>query len=126
MTYALFDPDYPDVAASAPHDTRTAAINDARNNLTALADMLAAFAGMQAFDLEIVTETADGPTEITLTNGLQVVKKVITYGTSGVTDGLPITCDYSKSLDGGSSWDSIATQTFNYDGSGNFTDYAWS
>lgn len=126
MSYTLFDGSYPDVAASAPHDTRTAAFNDARNNLTALADMLAAIAGMQGFDVEIVTSSGDGPTEVTATNGLQVVKKEITYGTSGVTDGLPVTCDYSKSTDGGGTWDSIATQTFNYDGSGNFTDYAWS
>jgi hypothetical protein len=122
MTYALFDPAVPDVST----DTRKEAIDNARHNLTALADMLAAFAGMQGFDVAIVTSTSDGPTEVTATNGTQIVKKVITYGTSGVTDGLPVTCDYSKSTNGGSSYDSIATQTFNYDGSGNFTDYAWS
>lgn len=121
MTYALFDPAKPDASVGS----RTDQFTNTRSNLTALADMLAGFAGMQGFDVAIVSSNAYGPTVITATNGTQVLKKTIAYNGSGVTEGLPDTIDYEKSTDGGSSWDSIATQTFNYDGSGNFTDYSW-
>ena len=120
MAYVPFDPAVPDVST----DTRKEAIDNARTNLTALADMMAALCGMQGFDLEITASSADGPTEVLATNGTQIVKKAITYG-SGATAGLPVTIVYSKSTNGGSSYDSIATQTINYDGSGNFTDYSW-
>src|SRR4051794_40227552 len=79
-TYDNFDAALPDLAAGTPHDTRLGAVNDTRVNLVALQDMMAAFAVMDNFDLAITASTADGPTQLTATNGTQVVKTDLTYG----------------------------------------------
>lgn len=121
MTYALFDPAKPDASVGS----RTDQFTNTRNNFTALQDALAALAGMPFFDVAIISSGAYGPTVVTATDGTQVVRQTITYHGAGVTEGLPDTVDYEKSTDGGSSWDSIATQTFAYDGSANFTGYTW-
>lgn len=123
MAYTHFTAARPDVAAGGA--TRTSEINYARSNDTALADMLTAFTGMRGFDVSITASTADGPTTVLATNSNQIVKKVITYGT-GITAGLPVTIVYSKSVDTGATYDSIATCTIAYDGSGNFVSTTWS
>jgi len=121
MAYTAFNPALPDVAAG----TRTAEITAARTNLTALMDLLAQLGNGYFFNISITASTSDGPTTVLYTNGTQIVKKVITYG-SGVTAGLPVTVVLSKSTDTGATYNSIATITYAYDGSGNFLTSTWS
>lgn len=123
MTYAAFTASRPDVAAGGA--TRSSEIGYARSNLTALADMLAAFAGMDNFNVTISAGTADVPTEVLATNGSQVVKVALTYG-SGVTADLVTVVTLSKSTDSGSTYSSIRTCTITYDGSGDFVSTTWS
>ena len=123
MAYTPFNPDRPDVAAVGA--TRLSEITHARNNLTALADMMAAFAAMDNFNLSISAGTADVPTEMLATNGSQIVKIGFTYG-SGVTADLVTVITISKSINTGGSYDSVRTCTIAYDGSGNFVSTTWS
>lgn len=123
MSYTHFDAARPDVAAGGA--TRTTEIGYARSNDVALADMLAAFAGMDNFNLSISAGTADVPTEMLATNGSQIVKMGFTYG-AGVTADLVTVITLSKSTDTGSTYSSIRTCTIAYDGSGNFVSTTWS
>lgn len=120
MAYVPFDPAVPDVST----DTRKEAIDNARTNLTALADILASMGWMDEFDVTISAGTADVPTEILATNGVQVVKIGITYG-SGATAGLPTVIVLSKSVNSGGAYDSVRTATISYDGSANFVSLVW-
>lgn len=121
MTYAAFDPAVPDVST----DTRKEAIDNARNNLTALADLMASVGFMDNFNLTIDAGTADVPTRMLATNGTQVVKIEFTYG-AGVTADLVTVITLSKSTNSGSSYDSMRTCTIAYDGSANFVSTTWS
>lgn len=123
MAYVQFDPARPDTGAVGA--TRQSEIKWARDNLTAIQDMLAAFAGMRGFNVTVTAGTLIKPTTILATNSTQVVRQVITYG-SGVTADLPVTIVYSKSVNSGGAYDTIATNTITYDASGNFDHNTWS
>lgn len=122
MSYTPFAADRPDVAAGGA--TRASEVAYMRSNLNALADMLASMGWMDLYDVEISAGTADVPAEMLMTNGTQVVKVGLTYG-SGVTADLVEVITLSKSTDGGSTYNSIRTCTVTYDGSGNFVSTAW-
>lgn len=123
MAYDHFDASRPDVAAGGA--TRVSEVGFARTNDVALADMLASMGWMDNFNVSIVAGTALAPTELRATNGSQIVKTAITYG-SGVTAGLPTVIVLSKSTDTGATFSSIRTCTIAYDGSGNFVATTWS
>jgi len=123
MSYKIFEPSRPDVAASGA--TRTTEITYTRENLTALMDLLAQGGIGQGFDISIVSSTSDGPTDVRYTNSNQIVKKNITYG-SGATAGLPVTVELYKSTDTGATFIYMAQVDYAYDGSGNFLTSTWS
>lgn len=123
MAYPAFTAPRPDVAAGGA--TRSSEISYARSNDAALMDLLAQLGSGYFFNISITASTSDGPTIVLYTNSSQIVKKVITYG-SGATAGLPVTVVLSKSTDTGSTYQSIATITYAYDGSGNFLTSTWS
>ncbi len=121
MSYVHFDAATPDPSVGS----RTDNFIEARDNGVALADMLAALGWMDNFNFSITAGPADAPTQTLQTNGSQVVKTDITYG-SGATAGLPTVIVLSKSTNSGSTYDSIRTCTISYDGSGNLTATTWS
>jgi len=69
------------------------------------------------------TGTVDMPQFITYSNGVYRVRKTITWDT-GV--GVPTTVLYEFSSNSGSTWDTIKTCTFTYDGNSNITAFTWS
>lgn len=123
MSYTAFTAARPDVAAGGA--TRTSEIGYARSNDSALMDLLAQMSNGYWFNVSIAASTSDGPTDVRYTNGSQIVKKLITYG-SGATAGLPVTVVLSKSTDSGATYSGIATITIAYSGSGDFVSTTWS
>lgn len=64
--------------------------------------------------------TADEPAQILWSNGLIQVKAVLTWVNGDVTS-----ADYSKTVNGGTSWAPIGVQNVAYDVDGNVTGVSW-
>ena len=126
MTYTAFDPALPD--ASSQNGTQFAQAT--RDNMKALRDASIMGGGFFGWPCAISGGTAERPTTFvygtTPLNGVERVKAVVTWGTSGGEDGNPTQVVYSYSSDSGSSYSTIKTKTITYDSAANVTATSWS
>ena len=121
-SYTKFVKDKPDIA-----DDGDIVINNTRENLMALRDAMV-MGVLVDFDLATadITGPAAEPTQLVYKNGVEWIRHVITWGTSGGDDGNPLTIVYSYSSDSGSLYHTIGTLTMTYDSSGNLRSALWS
>lgn len=111
MTYTAWDSTKPTTS-----QTRQAAIDSIRTNLTALRDAFMA-GGMPGFAYSQSGGTAEEPTTMYLTSGAIILKAAVTW-----TSGNPTGFTFSLSTDTGSSYDTIGSASvLTFDGSGNLT-----
>lgn len=121
MAYTPFDPTKPDPATQ----NGTAIMGSIRANLNAMRDacVMGSFAG---FNMAATGGTADQPALLTYSKGTERVKAALTWGTTGGELGNCTVAVYSYSSNSGGSYDTIATCTVTYDGSGYVTATTWS
>lgn len=121
MAYTLFDPAVPDAAT----DNGLAFCDNTRLNLKAVRDAVIAgtFFG---WNFAKSGGTAEEPGTITYTKGTEIVRGVLTWGTTGGADGNVSQAVYSYSANSGTSYDTIGTVTMAYDVDGNVTSTTWS
>jgi len=129
MPYVPFVDNKPDIA-----DAGQDVIDDIRENLEALRDSIA-MGVMPNWDMDVTngSGTAEEPQFIAWRNndgaGDLEVRAEITWGTSGGSDGNPVTIDYDFTGDrtmGTPTYFQIAIRTISYDGNGNVTKEDWS
>lgn len=119
MAYTPYVIGYPDGSTG----TGTSFSTQLQENLNALLHGLT-LGAIKAWNMSVTigTGSADAPQFITLSNGVYRLRKTITWAGSGsVTSVL-----YEFSSNSGSSYDTIGTCTFTYDGSDNLTSWTWS
>lgn len=117
MAYTTLDSTKPTTA-----QTRQAAIDSARTNLNALRDAIL-MGQMQgfAYSQTVGTGTAEQPQFQLWTNGAIILRATNTWGAAGGATGNLSTILWELSVNTGSSYDTICTETRTYDGSGNMT-----
>ena len=119
MVYVPFVPDKPVIA-----DDGDVVINNTRENLMALRDAVVVGA-LVGWELLSTTGPAAEPTQIIYDKGTERLKLDITWGTSGGSDGNPLTIIPAYDGDAGASYDTMGTLTYTYDSSGNVTSVEW-
>lgn len=136
MSYTAFDVTKP---VTTP-DTRQASIDSIRTNLAALRDDLVGSGMVQGFNYAVTGGTASQPGTLWYKRSAEVVKIVLTWGTSGGEDGnvtkaafyyasneshasFPASTNgtYSSMVDGSGNY----VCTVAYDSSGNVTTTTW-
>lgn len=126
MTYAAADFSKPTTA-----QTRQAAIDDIRENLLALRDVLVAAGLLPGWDYSVSGGTADQPAVIYFKRGTEWVRIDLTWGTSGGADGNVTKAAYYYSSNSGGAWDAMAdiageyVAHLSYDASANLTTLTW-
>jgi len=106
-------------------DTGPDVVDDMRNNLMAIRDMVV-MGAMPGWTMTPSGGTASQPTTITWSKGTERIKAVLTWGTTGGADGNVTVAVYSYSSDSGGTYDTIGTETMTYDVDGNITKIEWS
>jgi len=104
----------------------TQAFDSTRNNINALRDAAILGGGFIGFNLTVSGGTAEQPTTFVYNKGVERVRAVVTWGTTGGEDGNVTVAVYSYSSNSGGSYDSMGTKTITYDGSANVTATTWS
>lgn len=115
MAYSPFDSTKPVGSDTGPNIPVTAKTNE-----RALRDA-AIMGAMRSFDYSQSGGTARQPATIFFKNVLIWVRGAITWGTTSGEKYNPTQIVWSLTVDNGSNFDTIATQTFTYDSSGNIT-----
>ncbi len=69
--------------------------------------------------------TASQPTVLTYSKGTSRLKISLTWGTTGGEAGNPIQAVYEKSVDSGSHYTTLGTETISYDSDGNVNGISW-
>lgn len=121
MAYVPFDPAVPD-----PATEDIVVLGDSvRANQEALRDMVTM--GVPTGWAEAVSGgTDDEPQYVTYSSGVLRLRQTITWGTSGGSDGEPVTVLWQFSDDSGTSWATIGTRTYTYTTGGDPTGSTWS
>lgn len=118
---------YTQFADNKPVDTDTGpdVVDDIRNNLMAMRDMVV-MGAMPSWNMTPSGGTAAQPATITWDKSTERIKATLTWGTTGGADGNVTIAVYSYSSDSGSTYDTIGTETLTYDSDGNITKIEWS
>ena len=121
MPYTQFDPATPDAATQ----NITAFAASVRTNLAAIRD-IAALGAAPGWNYSWSGGTAEKPTTMLWSKGVERLRATCTWGTTGgATDNL-ITAVFAYSSNSGGAYDTIGTQAVAYDASGNVTSTTWS
>jgi hypothetical protein len=115
MAYTAFDPANP-----AGTQNGTAVPDSARNNGKAVRDAVL-MGAMDGFVFSVSGGTAAQPATMFWKNGVIWMRATITWGAGTGTDGNPTTIVWELSVNSGGVYDTIDTQTFTWDTSGNLT-----
>lgn len=115
MAYTAFDPTTP-----AGTQNGTAVPDSARNNGKAIRDAVL-MGAMDGFVFSVSGGTASQPATMFWKNGTIWLRATITWGSGTGTDGNPTTIVWELSVNSGGAYDTIDTQTFTWDSSGNLT-----
>lgn len=115
MAYTAFDPTTP-----AGTQAGTAVCDSARNNGKAIRDAVL-MGAMDGFVFSVSGGTASQPATMFWKNGTIWLRATITWGAGTGTDGNPTNIVWELSLNSGGVYDTIDTQTFTWDSSGNLT-----
>lgn len=102
-------------------------INNTRDNLMALRD--GSVAGVMPgwnFTRTVGGGSDEEPDEIIYKNGVEWIRLVITWGTSGGDVGNPTVVVYSYSANSGTLYHPMGTLTYTYNSNGTLTDSVWS
>ena len=123
MPYVPFDDTVPDAATESVAQMGTST----RENLAAMRDAVAlgAMPGWN-YSKSNGSGTAEQPQYVLMTQGAEIVRQTLTWGTTGAEAGnvTQILAEYSSTS--GASYDAIGTLTVAYDASGNVTTTTWS
>lgn len=135
MAYTALDATKPTTA-----QTRQAIVDSTRTNLDALRDAIAALGAVQGFAYYPTGGTAEQPTTIYFKRGSECVKVVLTWGSSGGSDGNVTKAAYyfaanethaSFPTSTNGTYDAMAdasgdyVMTIGYDTNGNATSATW-
>ncbi len=120
MAYTQFEDNKP-----VDTDTGPDVIDDARNNLMALRDMVV-MGAMPGWNVSKSGGTTSQPAIIYWKNGSEWIKAALTWGSSGGADGNVTQAVYSYSSNSGSTYDTIGTETITYETDGSFKSSSWS
>lgn len=130
MAYEYLQPTKPTTAGS-PTPTRQASIDATRQNIVALRDILVALGVVQGFDYSVSGGTAEEPAELYFKKGVEWIKVVLTWGTTGGEDGNVTKAAYYYSSNSGGAYDAMVDDggeyvlTLTYDSNGNCTGTSW-
>lgn len=130
MAYTPFNSSAPTTGGS-PTPTRQATIDAIRTNLMALRDVLAAGGFVQGFDYSWSGGTVDEPTNIFYKRGVEWIKVVLTWGTTGGEDGNITKMAFYYSSNSGVGYDNMADDagefvlTISYDANGYVNSTSW-
>lgn len=119
MAYTKYENNTPIIS-----DDGLEVVDDTRHNLEALRDNIISGV-MPDWNLDDVGSPADEPHELIWKNGVLWLRAQITWGSSGGTDGNPVTIVYGFSGDSGGGYDTIGTLTMTYNTGGNMTGSSW-
>lgn len=120
MAYAPFDGTKPDPATQAG----TAIMNSIKDNERAIYDAIN-IGVLPGFNKSQSGGTAEQPATVLYTNGAEIMREQLTWGTTGGEAGNVTVAVFSKSVNSGTSYDTIKTITLTYDASGNNVSTAW-
>ncbi len=115
MAYTAFDPTTP-----AGTQNGTAVPDSARNNGKAIRDAVL-MGAMDGFVFSVSGGTASQPATMFWKNGAIWLRATVTWGSGTGTDGNPTNIVWELSTNSGGVYDTIDTQTFTWDSSGNLT-----
>jgi hypothetical protein len=127
MAYTAYDGAKPDAATQ----NGTQFASSTRSNFQALRDYLAAFGALPGFNYSVSGGTAAQPAELYYKRSTEWIKIVLTWGSSGGSDGNVTKAAFYYSSNSGSAYDGMAdasgnyVQTLAYDASGNLTTTTW-
>ena len=112
---------------SSPVITQTGTVfaDKARHNINAIADAVL-MGALPGYAYSVQSGTNEQPTVVHHTNGNDIIRLEITWGSSGGADGNPTQIIYKVSDNGGTDWTTIKTQTISYDANGNVSSTSWS
>ena len=105
--------------------TGTVFADKARHNINAIADAVL-MGALPGYAYSVQSGTNEQPTVVHHTNGNDIIRLEITWGSSGGADGNPTQIIYKVSDNGGTDWTTIKTQTISYDANGNVSSTSWS
>jgi len=106
-------------------DGGAAVVSSIRENLEALRDAVVA-GRVAGWQLAVTGADALQPTGLTWSKGVERIRLLPNWGTSGVTDGSPTSVRHQYSSDSGSNYDDIGLLVINYDGDGAVSGTSWS
>lgn len=118
---------YEEFVENAPtaSDTGLSFADRTRNNLMALRD--AVIVGtLPGWSFAVTGGPPTQPTEVTYSKGVERLRVTITYGESGVIEDNVTSAVWAYSPDGGTTFETIGTESVTYDGNGDVTATAWS
>ncbi len=121
MTYQAFDATKPD--ATTQNGTQFA--QSTRDNIRALRDLIVTGA-IFGWSTTLSGGSPEQPTTVVRANGVERLRSVITWGTTGGEEGNVIRVDYTYSQDAGDTYEAIGYVVNNYDVDGNFVSQVWS
>jgi len=119
VAYTKFDPSRPDGTTQ----NIVEALDSTRLNLKAIRDAMM-FSSMPDWAMEVVpgSGTYEQPEQIKYTRGVEVIRLLLTWN----ADGNVTQVVYQYSNDSGNTFETVATETINYDAEGNVTGTSWS
>lgn len=120
MSYIQYDQTKPDGTGNG-----SATLQHMRENMTAMRDMVLLGAA-PGWAYAPSGGTAEQPATMTFSKGVERLRAVLTWGTTGGSDGNATAVALSYSSNSGTSYVAIGTQTINYDSAGNVTSTTWS
>lgn len=120
MPYTAFDGTKPDPATQAG----TALANSIKDNERAIYDAIN-IGTLPGFNRSQSGGTAEQPATVLYTSGAEIIRAQLTWGTTGGEAGNVTVAVFSKSINTGTSYDTIKTITLTYDANGNCISTAW-
>jgi len=132
MAYAPLEVTKPTTAGS-PTPTRQQSIDDTRENIAALRDLLVASGVVQGFDFSIVVGAGSNaePEQWLYKRGVEWIKLVLTWGTTGGEYGQVVKTAFYYSSNSGGVYAGMADDagkyvlTYTYDANGYCTAAVW-
>lgn len=120
MAYTPFDNTKPDGTVNTGPETLTAI----RENLQAMSDAVM-MGVMPGWNMSVSGGTAEEPDEVVFAQAPEVIKAMLTWGSSGGSEGNVVQIVFTQSPDG-VTFNAIGTVTITYDADGNATASTWS
>lgn len=119
MPYVQFNSTKPTGAANG-----STTLQHVRENLAAIRDIVAMGAA-PGWAYSVGAGTNAKPTTMLWKNGTEWIRAVVTYGTSGGAADNAVTVVFSYSANSGVAYDTIGTQSLNYDANGDVVSTSW-